>query len=90
MPEQHIPADWRRRFERDAVRVALPDWRLRDDDRVTVAIGHHDGVWMTGDSPPMAWAKVTVIRADWSGSASRLYEAGQVDEFWDALMGAGG
>jgi hypothetical protein len=81
--------DWRRAMERDAARVALPDWVWRADDRVTVAIGHNDGDNPTADGPPSAWAKVTVIRADWSGSASRLYVAGEVDEFWSALMVAG-
>jgi hypothetical protein len=64
----------------------------RDDDRVTVAVGHSDAgdsEHPTADGPPSAWAKVTVIRADWSGSASRLYVAGEVDEFWSALMCAG-
>jgi hypothetical protein len=84
--------DWRRAMERDAVAVALPDWVWRADDQVTVAVGHNDagdGEHPTADGPPAARAKVTVIRTDWSASASRLYEAGEVDEFWSALMGAG-
>jgi hypothetical protein len=82
--------DWREALGRDAVAVALPDWVWRVGDRVTVAVGHSDGgEHPTADGPPMAWAKVTVIRADWSGSASRLYVAGEVDDFWSALMGVG-
>lgn len=68
---------WQDEMQRDAVRIALPEWELRDDDQISVGFEHDDEMDGCGDGcchfePPAFTVVVHIQRA---GNFPREYKS---------------
>lgn len=79
---------WQEEMNRSAVKLAFPDWELRDDDNIIVKTGWEDGYFYSEDTFETAryFISVSVYRAGtWRGEHA-TFDNKNAGEFFTKLM----